>query len=356
MIEEVSADGLIRSTRSILGLPGGSSEIDEPYIAASLRRLAGFLCPCSPSTLIRAMLESHLGFANKEELRVRVETTVETLVAIGDLLEIGDVTFEGDAFKGTWLAAAPPAFVARDSGSVFLLGLSADEQTPLPSEMRSRVAVVRAIRSIDPEPNEDLPEILRELGMRQLSLSGWLKEPKPLSPKEVVGAYNSKLDSRQRSGEVPDLLVLDGGLDTRSYRRRWTAPGSLSGNFVVRRPQAYGADLWGYAQLFNGEPVKLLDLPVLGERWRGCDVAWRLQLAIDHLAGKPQQYRLASDNGGFRIDLFSPIPLWGRRRLAVIGQEVAPGGCLLSFAIPSGEVASETRFLEEQLFLSRDVL
>jgi hypothetical protein len=29
---------------------------------------------------------------------------------------------------------------------------------------------------------------------------------------------------------------------------------------------------------------------------------------------------------------------------------------LLSFAIPSGEVASETRFLEEQLFLSRDVL
>lgn len=355
MIEEVSADGLIRATRSILGLPGESCEIDEPYIAASLRRLAGFLCPCSPSTLIMAMLESHLNFANKEEFRVRVATTVETLVAIGDLLEVGDVSFQEDSFKGTWLAAAPPAFVARDSGSVFLLGLSADEQTPLPSEMRSRVAVARAIRSIDPEPNEDLSVILRELGMRELSLSSWLKVPKWLSAKEVVAAYNAKLDSRQRSGEVPDLLVLDGGLDTRSYRRRWTVPGSLSGNFVVRRPQAYGADLWGYAQLSNGEPEKLLDLPVLGDRWRGCDVAWRLQLAIDHLAGKPQEYRLVSDNDGCRVDLFSPIPLWGRRRLAVMGQEVEPGGCLLSFAIPSGEVVSETRFLEEQLFLSRVV-
>ena len=355
MIGEATADDLICATRGMLGLSTGSPDIDEPYLASSLRRLAGFLCPCSPSTLVRAMVDSHRGLLAKDEFSERVATSIDTLVAIGDLLEVGDVSFEGDSFKGTWLVAAPPAFVARSSGSVFILGLSADEQTPLPSDVRSRVNVVRSIRSIDPEPNEDLAAILRDLGMRQLSMSSWLKSPKPLSAAEVVATYNTKLNSRLKSGEVPDLLVLDGGLDTRSYRRRWTSAGSLSGNFVARRPQAYGADLWGYAQLTNGDLVKLLDLPVVGERWRGCDVAWRIQLAIDMLSGKPQEYRLVSRNDFCRIDLFSPIPLWGRRRLAVVGQEVEPIDCLISFAVPLGDVASETRFLEEQLFLSQVV-
>jgi hypothetical protein len=355
MIEEVGADAVIGVARASLGLPfGGPVVPDEPYIAAAVRRLAGFLCPCSPRTLLRAAVESHRGLVPDEAaFGELIEATIEALIAIGDLLEIGDVALEGDEVKGTWLVAAPPAFVARESGSVFILGLSADEQTPLPMEMRSRVELGRAIRSIDPLSEENLPAVLRDLGLRELSSASWLRTPKPVSAASLVAGNDAKVAILQASGEIPDLLVLDGGRNTRSYKRRWTPPGSLTGNFVVRRPQTFGADLWGYAQLRDGAPVKVLDLPLYGERWRGCDAAWRIQMAIDALAGRPQEYRLDSAEGGSRFDFFSPIPAWARRRLAVIGQELEPAGCLMSFFVPVREVDTEMRFLNEMLYLSR---
>jgi hypothetical protein len=353
-MEVVAAHAVIEVARTSFGLSRGSSELDDPYLAAGLRRLAGFLCPCSPRTLVRAMADSHRGLVpDVDHFVERVEASIEALVAIGDLLELAEVALEGEAVKGTWLVAAPPAFVARESGSVFILGLSADEQTPLPTEMRSRVTVDRAIRSIGPQPGEDLPAILRELGMRELSTVAWQKAPKLATSAALIAGYDLKLSALGRSGEVPDLVVLDGGRNTRSYRRRWTSPGSLTGHYVVRRPQTFGADLWGYAELRGGEPVKVLDLPIQGERWRGCDVAWRIQMAIDATAGRPQEYRLVVADGGFRFDFFSPIPVWARRRLAVIGQECEPAGCLISFFVPAKEVEAEERFLSELLYLSR---
>jgi hypothetical protein len=121
---------------------------------------------------------------------------------------------------------------------------------------------------------------------------------------------------------------------------------------VVRRPQAFGADLWGYAELGGGEVLKLLDLPLPGDRWRGCDAAWRLQLAIDALAGRPQGYRVVSGERS-RFDLFAPIPLWARRRLSIMGEEVDPVGCLMSFEFARDSAAAEERFLNEQLYLVR---
>ncbi len=300
------------------------------------------------------MVESHSGLTPDDvDFGERVETAIETLVAIGDLLELGDVALEGDVVKGTWLVAAPPAFVARESGSVFLLGLSADEQTPLPMEMRSRVAFLRTLRTIDPVPDEDLPAVLRDFGMRELSSAAWLRAPRQVEALDLVAGYDEKLLAQHASGDIPNMLVLDGCRNTRSYRRRWTPPGSLSGKFVVRRPQTFGSDLWGYAELFNGSPLRLLDLPAYRERWRGCDAAWRLQMASDAVAGRPQEYRLERTDDGARIGFFSPIPVWARRRLAAIGQECEPVGCLLSFLVPAREAAAEERFLKDMLYLTR---
>jgi hypothetical protein len=354
MIEVVSADAVISLVRSSFGLPLGPSGPDGPYIVSALRRLAGFLCPCSPRTLLQAMIDSHRGLTRDGELfDERVEAAIETMVATGDLLELRDVALEGEAVKGTWLVAAPPAFVARESGSVFVLGLSADEQTPLPTEMRVRVAVDRVVRSIEPLPGEDLRAALRELGLRELSSAGWLRAPRQIDPAGLVAGYCAKLSALGRSGELPDLVVLDGGRSPRSYRRRWAPPGSLTGNFVVRRPQSFGSDLWGYAELHDGVLAKILDLPLHNERWRGCDTAWRIQMAIDALAGHPQAYRLTASEGGSRFDLFSPIPAWARRRLAAIGREIEPTGCLMSFLVPTRELVAEEAFLNDLLYLSR---
>lgn len=355
MIEVVNPDAVIGTARASLGIPLVSPGIlDEPYIAAALRRLAGFLCPCSPRTLLRSMVESHRQLVPDDAaFGERVETLIETLVAVGDLLELGDVAMEGEAVRGTWLVASPPTFVARESGSVFILGMSTDEQTPLPTEMRKRVFCRRVIRSIDPLPGEDLAAILRDLGMRKLSNAAWRRSPKVVTAADLLAGFDGKLAAQRASGEVPDLLVLDGSRKTRSYRARWTAPGSLTGNFVVRRPQTFGADLWGYAQLRDGQPLKVLDLPIQGERWRGCDAAWRIQMAIDALAGQPQEYRLSPVSGGTRFDFFSPIPNWARRRLAVVGEELDPAVCLMSFVISAREVAAEECFLNQILYLSR---
>lgn len=355
MIEVVDQDAVVGSACSSLGV---DLDIDgvlgASYLSAAVRRLAGFLCPCSPRTLVRRMIESHVGLVDDIPMfEDCVESTIEGLVAIGDLLELSDVALEGEHVRGTWLVAAPPAFVLRPSGSAFLLGLSADEQTPLPTEMRSRIISRGTTRSIDPLPSEDLSMLLSDLGLRELSTAGWLRSPKALAPAELLAFFDGKLAVRSHSGEVADLLVLDGTRRTRSYKARWTTPGTLSGNYIVRRPQAFGSDLWGYAQLSDGVPVKMLDLPLHGDRWRGCDAAWRIQMAIDALASRPQEYRLRAVQGGAILDLFSPIPKWARRRLAIIGNEIQPFDCLMSFSFSEVEVATEEEFLKDLLFLAR---
>lgn len=355
MIEVIDEYAVIGAAYTSLGIENSDEGIlTACYLSSAVRRLAGFLCPCSPRTLVRRMVESHHGLVDDVPTFVElVEASIETLVAIGDLLELGDVALEGEQVRGTWLVAAPPAYVVRPSGAAFVLGLSADEQTPLPTEMRSRVESRRGIRSITPLPMEDLATALHDLGLRNLSESAWLKHPKSLGAQDLIALYDTKLNGLQASGQIPDMVVLNGSRSTRSYKGRWASPGSLTGNFVIRRPQTFGSDLWGYAQLVDGQPQRLLDLPLHGDRWRGCDAAWRIQMAIDAVAGRPQEYRLRESGGDAILDFFSPIPMWARKRLAVIGSEIDPAGCLLSFLIPEAEVATEEKFLREMLFVAR---
>ena len=355
MIEVVRAEAVVMTAAISLGLPvEGAATLDDTYLAALIRRLAGFLCPCSPTTLVRSVIDSHRALApDGPEFAERVGDSVEALTAIGDLLELSEVSAADEAVKRTSLFAAPPSFVARASGSVFVLGLSADEPTPLPTEMRARIVSRGATRSIQPLAGENLAATLRDLGMRELSAAAWRRSPKVETVQNLLSGYSDRLSAVRSSGDIPNLNVLDGARRTRSYRARWSPPGTLTGDYVVRRPQGYGADLWGFARIEEGVARKLIDFPLPGGRWRGCDVAWRAQMAIDALAGRPQEYRLVRGNGSARLDFFSPIPDWARRRLAAVGEEVEAEGCLMSFMVGEAEVGAEEWFLRESLFLSR---
>lgn len=154
MISVVTDVDVLATSRTSLGLPI-PGEIDEIYIAASLRRLAGFMCPCSPKTLIGSMVDSHRSMKQIDnDFLDRIESVLESLVAIGDLLELRDVTTLDETVKSTWVFAAPPSFVLRPSGNAFLLGVSADEATPLPVDLRGRIKYRGVARSIDPMPSE----------------------------------------------------------------------------------------------------------------------------------------------------------------------------------------------------------
>jgi hypothetical protein len=115
----------------------------------------------------------------------------------------------------------------------------------------------------------------------------------------------------------------------------------------------YGAPIWGYAKFENGTLKKFLDFPLKGTRWRGCDMAWQLQMAIDACQGTPQQYAVQPDREGAYLDLFSPLPLWAERRLALFGHQVARRNSLFTYWLPSRELQSEEEFLQKYLWLSK---
>lgn len=355
VITETSADEVVRSSREALGLPLASSTgIDDAMLAASLRRAAGSLCPCSPSTLVNAVLESlrHLSKADGD-MRERIDAAAEALIIGGDLLELNQVTTDDPDVKGTWVFLAPPGFVVRPDGSIFLLGVAPDEITPLPASLSARITYEGYARVLTPEPGEALSAVLRDLGLVELSRSAWLKTPKVESATELRDSMLRRLEGQPPSGTVADVSILHSTRGVGYYTGRWDNPNSESGNYVARRPQAYGAHLWGFAEIADGVVVKFLDFPLPGTRWRGCDVAWHLQMALDYCRGTPQFYRCRRDSTGACLDFFSPLPLWAQRRLVVLGRPATREKCLFSYWIPERELASEEVFLQQRLWLAK---
>jgi len=355
VITEVSANDVLRLCRGALGLSDSSDgTIDDAFLAASLRRAAGILCPCSSSTLIGAVLDS-LNYLSAEKggIAERLAAAAETLVIGGDLLELNQVTVDDPAVKGTWLFAAPPSFVERPDGSVFIIGTVPDEATPLPASLSARIVYEGFARALSPLPSENIPSVLRGLGLLELSKSAWLKAPKPESATELRDSMLRRLSEQPPSGTVPDLSILDPGRNVDYYGGRWINPTNESGNYVGRRPQAYGAPLWGFASLVDGRVGKFMDFPLKGTRWRGCDAAWHLQMAIDHGRGTPQRYRRRLTAGGACLDFFSPLPLWAQRRFVVLGRPALREQCMFSYWIPERELATEENFLRDRLWLVR---
>jgi hypothetical protein len=354
-IVETNAEGVVKNTRLALGLPDAMTGIvDDVLLAALLRRAAGIHCPCSPSTLASSVLESlqHLTL-DQESTSSRTESVLDSLLVGGDLLELNQVTIDDSTVRATWVFAAPPAFVVRPSGSVFLTGVVPDHDVFLPRSLAQRVVYQGCVRVIIPEPNEDLIGELREFGLHELAERTWLKSPKPETAENMLNGMMRRLASQPPSGTIEDLQILDPERPVTYYTGRWITPKKQTGTFMARRPQAYGAPIWCFVALEDGSAVKLLDLPLLGMRWRGCDVAWHLQMAIDRCRKVPQLYRRQCLNDGIRLDFFSPLPLWAQRRLMVFGVPVPREKSLMSYHLSAVEAETEESFLGEHLWLAR---
>jgi hypothetical protein len=250
------------------------------------------------------------------------------------------------------LYAAPASFVVRQSGLVVLLGVAADHLSPLPSEFECRIQYLGHIRKLSPSSvTEDLRVELRQLGLLELSYDAWLKGPKSSTVSQAVAANDRALDIVTPSRDIPGLLLLDPTKPVRYYRGRWVEPKAQTGRFVARRQQAYGADLWCYVQLTNGQPERMIDFPHSGSRWRGCDEAWHLQMAIDAQRGTPQRFRVTPSGDDVVLEFFSPTPAWARRRWDAIGEPVPSVGSLFAYRISKSEIEEERRFMQEALWL-----
>lgn len=335
-----------------LGLDPDALDLATPEgLAGALRRAASYLCPCSAATLVRAVAQPLRGLVpDLDVVKGLVEETLEAMISHGDVLEQPEVR-DGSSAR-VLLYAAPASFVVRRSGLVVLLGVAADQLSPLPSELEQRIQYLGHIRRLSPSSgSEDLRGELRQLGLLELSSDAWLKGPKSSTASQAVAASDRALDVVPPSRDVPGLLLLDPTRPVRYYRGRWAEPKSQTGRFVARRRQAYGADLWCYVQLSDGQPERMIDLPQRGSRWRGCDEAWHLQMAIDAQRGSPQRFRLTPSGDAVVLEFFSPAPAWARRRWDTIGEPVPRAGSLFAYRLPKTEVDEERRFAREALWL-----
>jgi hypothetical protein len=352
VIEQISREDVLKASRECLGLAPEAGLLDDEFLSALLRRSAGILCPCSPATIIASVLEAlQYLVEDRSAIEERLADLTDKLIVTGDLLELNQVTTDDPDVKTTWVFAAPPTFVSRPDGTVFLLGIVPDEVTPLPASLAANVVHEGVVRVLVPEPSQDVRHILRDLGWLELTATAWLKTPKQESAGQMREFMLRKLQEQPASGAIDDLMILDPLCDPRNYARRWVKAANQTGNYVARRPQAYGAPLWGYATLANGSPTRFLDFPLKGTRWRGCDVAWHLQMAIDDGLGAPQTYRRRDTAAGTFLDFFSPLPLWATRRLAVLGRPALREHCLFTYWLPSRDVGLEENILREHLWL-----
>jgi hypothetical protein len=303
--------------------------------------------------LVRSVVRPLQGLVDDlEAIKDLIEETLEAIIAHGDILEQQEISEDHNRAKATLLYAAPPSFVSRQSGASILLGIASDQLSALPDDMDARIEYVTHVRRLNPLPNEDLRSELLQLGLIELSYDGWLNSPPPQAAARHVLNLDQLLDTVQPSRDIPGLLLLDTERPVRYYRGRWVEQRSQSGRFVARRSQAYGSHLWCYVQLRDGYPERMVDFPRSGSRWRGCDEAWLLQMAIDAQRGEPQRYRVRPGPQGTRVlELFSPVPMWARRRWDAIGEPVIRSGCLFAYRFAEAELGEELRFAHEAMWL-----
>ena len=351
-IRKLTPNEVVGYCRSYLGIDAGSSELDDTLLADLLRYTASIFCPCSRAVL-RAALEESLSFLNPDSsnLADRINRLIEDLVVVGDFLDLSNVATDDPDVKGTWIFAAPPSFIVRRNGSIFLNGIIPDHANFLPEDLESRVNRSHATRFIQAGSDENLVERLITHGLNHMQEDVWLRSPKYYAPDQLIKRCENQLATQPICGSITGLIILDHLKTVTYYRGRWCAPTSQSGTYLARRPQEFEAPLWSVAELVDGVPTRFIDLPPMNYRWRGCDSAWHLQLAIDYCAGHPQQYLRSATDGGTRFDFFSPLPLWAQRRLMIFGNERPSHKGLFAYEVRNSEARNEEKYLREHLWL-----
>jgi hypothetical protein len=326
--------------------------VDEELIVVAVRRAAAAMCPCSIASLSSSLAQNmaFLPGVEDDKFRERVEDVVEQMVIHGDLLELNQLVAATE-IRGAQIHAAPFTFVRLAGDVTRLVGIAPDEIPLLPAALAGRVVTRGLSRTIVAEADEELPGLLRDFGVPELSVEAWLRTP----ARETSAAFVERIEKRLRnapaSGDMQEIEILDWTRQAKSYRRRWAVPSQQSGMFVARRPQAYGAPLWGAVDLADGRPEKFLDFPLKGDPFRGCDMAWRLQMAIDANRGEHQTYRADAGSGVVRLRFYSPIPAWAQRRLVVLGDGVVPKEALIDINLPQQEGTAVERYLSDLLWL-----
>lgn len=306
----------------VLGLrlaPG--AEWLSTYAAFILRRLIGTLAPCSRRDLLRQAKVALAGLT-EEALDDVVSGTLEDLIVGGDVLELP--VLAGDRGAGTplQLLGAPPGFVVQGQ-RIRILGIAPDDARFLPEDVQAIVLARGGDRFIDCEDAGEISTLLCDLKLRQIDVAQWLGADTDEPADTFLRRIAEYLERMGRSESLVEMQWLwpSDGLPAR-YRDRWHAePPSDVAMCIARAPQRYGNPRWYLVANGGAHGQHILELPLDGEvATRACDLAWRIQLALDYTRGHPMRFHVtAADAEWAQIRLEFPLPLHDRRRLLHLG-------------------------------------
>ncbi|MFL1376799.1 hypothetical protein [Nocardiopsis protaetiae] len=320
-------------------------------IAASLRRAASFMCPTSPSRLVDAVLGALRPLHSDELKRDDLMDLLDQLVTSGDLLELR----HGNSHSTRLLYLAPPSYIERIPGTYLLMGVRPFGAPFISDGLAQMIEHEGHTRLLRVSPMTAETE-LRSRGLLPVSKDHWVARPRVESPSDFLARYRARLDVAAEAGQLDGLMLLDPTQKPRFYKGRWRPPADGdTGDFVARRPQAYGADLWCLIRFETGIAQRLIEFPVDDPVVPGRDEAWRYQAAVDAVCGTPQSFRLPpNDSPGDEVtlDFFSPLPSFAERYLKIVGPTLGKTpGALFSFQLPTSAVTDVTRFLTDMLWM-----
>jgi len=190
-----------------LGLDPSSLDLTTVEGAAgALRRAAGFLCPCSQAELTGQVAQSMQDIVKDSATQTElIESTLEALIAYGDLVESRAVALDQPNNPTTLLYLTPPTFVARNDGSIFLLGIAPDDFSPLPADYAKRIEYDGHVRRISAQADESLPSCLSEFGFFELSMEQWLRTPPPEPATHHLLRLNDVVSRAAAAGSIADI-------------------------------------------------------------------------------------------------------------------------------------------------------
>ncbi|WP_254458565.1 hypothetical protein [Xanthomonas sacchari] len=338
-LKSLTREALLAAMVRQLGLASVESHPDElpiALVASVLRRIAINTCPCPREALVGCAIDSFTGLGATEAIKLRMRETLDSLIVIGDLLELGGSMSLPGVLADDWLYCAPPSFVVRDE-SILLLGIQPEDQASLPTALRTRVVHQRELRYIRTNGDQDADGIaaqLRTAGYLEISKIAWTRPPQKQAAGVFLEGTIRRLREANHRGVLEGLRVYAPASPGLRYASRLGPPTGRSGFHVGRRPQAFGAPLWVFVELEQGRPAHFLDLPWRGGKFRGCDHGWRILSALDALADQPQTYRVTPIDGDLDCyDFFSPLPLWIERKLKLHGEKVHTDGALFAYLL-----------------------
>jgi hypothetical protein len=352
-VSRLSREEVVRTSVRTMNLNADATDLlSVEGLCASIRRAASFLCPTTPRQLVDTVLDAVSPLDNVGSVtRDDVVDHLELLISNGDLLELRQYTqrVTRQIFLG------PPSYVPKVSGNYLLLGVRPYGAPLVDDTLAAKLLHEGHVRTIKLDA-ATATNRLSAAGLHQVRLDQWLHCPRMQRPSTFLNEYRQRLSAAGPAGQVEGLTLIDPDSPVRYYRVRWRAPKvSDTGDYVARRPQAYGADLWCFIRMKDGAPTALIDLPIADPAAPGCNEAWHLQAALDAERGQPQICRIttARDAHTSRIlELFAPVPGWVQRHLEIAGTPVQrSNGSLFSYQVSTLAVDKITQFLTDMLWL-----